>query len=201
MNLLPKALLIAIVIIVVLVAVKFLSSGASQHVTAAQAISNVTSYIKVSNPSALVNVTNVSASQYSGSWHIVASVIINGTKACPTYYVYSFDYPQYQLVSRLENNYTANCIVNGVQSGKAYIIASYPIAIAWAYANIPAARNFVESYGYSNVNVSASYFNSVALGGQNFTRLWLVQYTAPTANTLTVGLSQLNGTLLYTKST
>ncbi len=198
MNLLSKTFLIAVIIIAALIAVRFALSNVPQHIAVAAAVSNVTSYIEASYPGSIVNITSINASQYPGSWHIIASVVVNATKACPSYMVYSFDYPQYGFVSRLENNYTENCIVNGVQYGKEYVITSYPIAIAWSYSHISEARSFVQNYGYKNVSVSASYFSTTTLGGQNFTKLWLVKYASQQpSNVLEIGLSQINGTLLY----
>lgn len=167
--------------------------------SSAEAISNVTNYIETSYPGAAVNITGTNASQYPGSWHIEASVIVNGTRPCPSYFVLVFDYPKYNFVSNVENNYTADCVVNGVQAGRPYTISSYPIAIAWVYGlHIPQVETFITKYGYSNVNVSASHYNAVTLGAQNYTNIWLVKYTTPESNsTVEVAINQANGTEAY----
>ncbi len=199
MNLIMKVLVVAVAIVVLLVIARYAVASAPRHVSSHQAVDNVTSYIDTSYPGALVTITSVNSSQYAGSWHIVASVVINATKACPAYYVYSFDYPQYGFVSRLENNYTANCIINGEPSSGNYIITSYPIAMAKSYDyNISAVRDFVAQYGYSNVNVSDNYYDVISLGGSNYSHIWLVMYSNPQADhSVYVGISQRNGTLLY----
>ncbi len=203
MNLMVKALVFAVVIIALAVIVTSLLAHVQRPITSAEAVSNVTNYIKTSYPGAAVNITSINASQYAGSWHIEASVIANGTSPCPSYFVLVFDYPKYNFVSNMENNYTANCIVNGVQKGVTYTISSYPIAIAWAYGlHIPQVVNLVTKYGYQNVNVYAKHYTSVYLGTQNYTNVWLVNYTAVHSNnTVEVAISQYNGTEEYVSGT
>ena len=203
MNLMVKALVIAVVVIALAVIATSLFSSVQKPMSASEAISNVTKYIVTSYPGAVVNITSINASQYSGSWHIEASVIVNGTRPCPSYFVLVFDYPKYNFVSNMENNYTADCIVNGVQSGAGYAISSYPIAIAWVHRlQIPQVANFITKYGYQNVSVSARHYSSVMLGQQNYSNVWLVNYTATHANnTAEVALHQTNGTVAYVSGT
>ncbi|MDE1768552.1 MAG: hypothetical protein KGH62_04230, partial [Candidatus Micrarchaeota archaeon] len=140
---------------------------------------------------AIVNVTNVTPSQYAGSWHILAGVILNNTSPCPSYYVYSFEYPQYQFVSRVQNVYTSGCNVNETTIG------SYPVAIAKSYAlNISQVKTFVSTYGYNNVIVTASHIPKILISGTNYTDVWAVYYNAPTStNSVQVYLDS-NGILI-----
>lgn len=199
MNLILKVFLIAVVLIAIIAAATTVLSKVPKQISSAQAIANVTNYIETSYPGAVVNVTSINASQYQGSWSIVASVIINGTRPCPSYFIYSFDYPQYGFVSRLQNNYTSNCVINGIQNGQAYKITSYPIAIVRSYdLRIPQVVNFITKYGYNNVVVTAKYFSSIMLGMQNYSGVWLVNYTTPNSNsTVQVAINQLNGSQAY----
>ncbi len=128
---------IAILIIVVIFVLLYLGVkyfGIGTHVTEAQALSLVEGDVQNANPGVLINVTNVTPSQFPGSWHILMSVILNATSPCPSYYIYSFDYPKYGFVYNIENTYTSNCIVYGLMQNKSYIIASYPVAVVRAYS-------------------------------------------------------------------
>jgi len=188
MDLLVKSIIVVIVVVAIFGAVFYLfSSGLlSQQITQAQATSLVYHDLQNTDPGAQVNITNVTPSQYAGSWHILASVILNATSPCPSYFIYSFDYPKYGFVYRIENTYTDDTT----------IIGSGPAAITWSYEeNIPAVTSFVSKYGYSNVAVYATYHKSINYSGLNYSDMWLVEYTAPSANaTLNVLISQLNGT-------
>lgn len=196
MDLLSKAFIIAVVVIALLVAVKFAVQNSPQPVSQAEAVANVTHFLTQSTPpGTLINITSVTPSQYQGSWHIVTGIIINATSPCPSYYVDSFDYPQYGFVSRLENNYTANCIINGIN--KSYVIGYYPVAIARSYSlNISQVRDFVNRYGYSNVQVQANRAASERINGINYSSVWVVYYTAPSANYSVYVYLQPNGTLI-----
>ncbi len=196
MDLVTKVFIIAVAIIVVVGIVKFAVQSAPQPVSKAEAIANVTHYLQQSTPiGTLVNITSVTASQYSGSWHIIAGIIIDGTSPCPSYYVDSFDYPQYGFVSRLENNYTANCIVNGLNAN--YDIGYYPVAIAQSYSlNISQVKNFVSKFGYNNVQVNANHIASQQINGMNYSNIWIVYYTAPAANYSVQVYLRSNGSLI-----
>ncbi len=196
MNLLLKALIIAVVVIAVVAAVTFTVQGSSQPVTRSEAVANVTSFLLRSNPPGTqINITSITPSQYSGSWSIVAGVVQNATSPCPSYYVYSFDYPQYGLVYRLDNNYTSNCIINGLNSS--YVIGYYPVAVARSYSlHIPVVMNFVNKYGYGNVTVRAQRVASQDIGGKNYTGIWVAYYTSSLSTETVQVYMQSNGTLI-----
>lgn len=201
MDLLGKSVVAAIIIVIVLFsAYALLRNSFTQHVTEQQAVSLVKSDLANSYPGSVVNVTNVTPSQFSGSWHIVTSIIQNGTTPCPYYAIYTFDYPQYGFVYRVENIYTQDCIVYGLQTNKSYIIASYPVAIARSYSlNTTAVRNYVAQYGYNNMDVHATYYNSTTANGHVYTNVWAVNYSAPGASsTVAVLITQSNGNLVTT---
>jgi hypothetical protein len=116
---------------------------------------------------------------------------------CPSYSIYSYDYPKYGFINRTENTYTRNCVIYGAQN-KSYIIASFPVAITWSYdLDVPQVLTFVKSYGFGNVTVNASYFSNTTVLGKNYTNIWLVRYASANANhTVSVLLSQVGGNLL-----
>lgn len=206
MDLLSKSILVAIVLVVAI----FLAYYTISHVTFAQsttkvqAISLVQHDLENSNPGAAINITNVTPSQYAGSWHIVASVVLNATSPCPSYFIYSFDYPKYGFVYRVDNTYTSDCQIYGLVPGKGYLIGSYPVAITASYLqrnNISVLSQYINQHGYYNVTVHASYLNATAIQGKNYTGVWLVNYTTPdSSNYVAVFLSQVNGTPVATRS-
>lgn len=202
MDLLLRSLLIVAAIIALVFAayytIKQVSSA--QQVTKEQAEALVLRDLQNANPQAAVNITNVTPSEFSGSWHIVVSVIMNATSPCPSYFIYSFDYPKYQFVYRIDNTYTNRCIIYGLIPGKSYIVGSYPIAIARSYElNLSTVTTFINKYGYGRVSVHAQYFNSTKLFGENYTQVWIVNYSAIQAPySVYAVLSQVNGTPLFT---
>lgn len=200
MNLLSSVILAAIVLIAVLVIGYFglqqLNLG--QQVTQQQATSLVVNYLKNTNQNTLVNVTNVTPSAYPGSWHILTAVTFNATSPCPSYVAYSFDYPQYGFVYRVQNNYTSNCVIYGLEQNKTFILAAAPLAIARSYnLSVPSVVNFVNAYGYKNVVVHASYFDSILLASSTYNGIWIVNYSAPSANYFVyTAITQVGGNLV-----
>ncbi len=197
MGLIANVFIVAVLVIIALFALSYLSDKAHASLTSAQAVAEVSDFIKSSFPNSAVTViTNVTPSaSYPGSWTIQAQAIINGTKACPSDFVYTFDVPAFSLVNNTQNILTSGCKIYETAIGGA------PIAIAWAYAklNISQVHAFVGQYGYSNVTVTAEHFASTVVNGINFTNVWLVTYAAPLANhTVSVVLNQVNGTAAYT---
>ncbi len=199
MDLLAKVLILAVVLIAVLASARYLVSQSPGQVSNAQAVASVTNYLNTNYPGAVVNITSVNASQVPGSWHIVAAIINNASSACPDYFVESFDYPKFGFVPTPQNNYTSGCVIYGVQKGLPYNVTSYPVAVAKSYDyNLTQVRIFMNRYGYSNVQVSATYHNSITLDYKNYSHVWLVTYSDTHAPYFVdVGIAQLNGTLLY----
>ncbi|MGC9099362.1 MAG: hypothetical protein ACP5HW_02325 [Candidatus Micrarchaeia archaeon] len=183
MDLLEKSIIAVVVLVAIFGIIYYLivHFGISQSVTESQAVSLVLSDIKNTNPNAVVNVTNVTPSQFPGSWHILLTVIYNATSPCPSFYALSFDYPKYGFVSRVENNYTSNCIVHGLANNPNYIIAAAPVAITRIYS-FPAAQEYIHRFGYSNVSASALFYKNASVLGKNYTSVWEVTYTSPTAS-------------------
>jgi hypothetical protein len=200
MDLLAKAIVVAIVIAIVIASAYYLlRQPTTPQITKAQASSLILDYLKNNYPGASVNITNVSSSIYPGSWYILASVISNATTPCPSYSVLSFDYPQYGFVSRTQNNYTGNCIVNGFAGNhSSYIVASEPVAIALSHElNTTMVNSFIASAGYGNVSVHATYYPSINYGSAVYKNVWLVDYTSGRMSySVQMLLSQIGGNLL-----
>ena len=192
MGFITTVFIVVVVIVAILAAVKFLGHGSAQQASVAQAISNITMEIASSYPGASFNITNVSLDKASGGWQIVASILTNSTKPCPSYFVESYVFPEYATNPRTLNNYTSDCNVGGLQADIPYSISSAPVATALSYnktVDIPAVQSFVSRYGYRNVSVSSKYFNSTVFNGYNFTDVWIVTYTYA-SNTLSVLLNR-----------
>ncbi|MGC8479600.1 MAG: hypothetical protein ACP5M9_02950 [Candidatus Micrarchaeia archaeon] len=186
MDLLSKTAIIAVIFILIVFLLYYLQSAGvfgSYIVTKAQAETLVLNDLQNTFQGAQINITNVSASQYQGSWHIIASVVQNATTPCPDYGVYSFDYPKYNFVYKVENIYTQNCVLYQKGLNQGDIIGSYPAAITQSYdANISSINNFVSKYGFSNVSVTAKYFNTTVYEGKKYKEVWVIDYTALKSN-------------------
>ncbi len=203
MDLLAKAVVVAIVIVIIIIAAYYLTKQpVLPQVTKSQASSLILDYLRNNYKGSIINITNETPSTYQGSWHILASVISNATSPCPAYSVLSFDYPEYGFVSRVENNYTANCVVNGVVQNQSYLVASYPVAIARSHSlGIPSVNEFITKAGYSNVTVHATYYNSTNYSNITYSRVWLVDYTAKNIGySIQVLLSQVGGDPIMIKN-
>ena len=202
MDLLMKALVIAIVLVVVIAVVyyAFEKVFVPGPVTEQQAATLILGYLKSHNPNAIVNVTNETQSVYPGSWHVVVSFINNPTTPCPTYIVYSFDYPKYGFVNRTDNVYTENCRIYGLVGNSSYTIGSFPDAIVRSYSlNNSAITNFVNINGYNNVVVHANYYPSININGFNYSKVWIVNYSSTTnSRSIYAIISQVNGTFYST---
>lgn len=201
MELLLRMLIVIAVVVVVLLGVYYaLQSSFFQHVTKQQAESLVTADLQRLYPNSAINITNDTASTYSGSWHIAVSVVLNATSPCPSFFVYTFDYPQFGFVYRVQNTYTNNCVIYGLSQNKTFIVSSYPVAITKSYVlGVPSIRNYLNSQGFGSVTVTARFFSSTAILGTNYTNVWLVKYSSTKATySVYALLSQVNGTLLRT---
>ncbi|MDE1855892.1 MAG: hypothetical protein KGH49_01505 [Candidatus Micrarchaeota archaeon] len=200
MNLLTRVVIAAVIVAIVLVGVYFVLQEAhlGQQVTKQQAVALITNYLQNKAQNTVVNVTNVTASVYPGSWHVIASVTFNATSPCPSYAAYSFDYPQYGFVQRVQNNYTSHCVIFGLLQNRSYILAAAPLAIARSYnLSIPSINGFVGRYGYNNVVVHANFYNSIILLSKTYENVWLVNYSAPIANySVYAAITQSGGNLL-----
>lgn len=203
MDLFSKSILVAVILVVIIFIGYYALSHASftQQVSKTEAESLFLHDLQNSNSGADINITNVTPSQYPGSWHIIASVILNATTPCPSYYIYSTDYPKFpSFTYTIDNTYTKNCAIYLSKVGNGYLISSYPVAITDSYLqNLSVVNDFISKYGYNNVVVHAHYYNSTYFYGQDFTNVWLVNYTTTTSRQyVEVLISQENGTSLST---
>ena len=201
MELIVKTGIIVVILIVGIFAFYYLqSTGAfnSGQISKSDATTLVYHDLQNSFQNSIINITNVTPSEYSGSWHIIAEVIQNATSPCPDYSVYSFDYPKYNFVYKIENTYTQNCVIyeNGVNQSS--IIGSYPAAITKSYdMNITLIKNFVYKYGFYNVTVHAAYLKLLNNSGKTYSNVWIINYTAPNTNiSAHVLMYESNGTLI-----
>ena len=206
MDLLSKSIIAAAFIVALIFAGYYVIGHVSfsRQVTEQQAVSLVMHDLQNSYPNALINITNVTPSEYPGSWHLLASIIFNSTSPCPSYYIYSFDYPKYGFVSRMENTYTSGCEVLG-SSGGGNAIGSYPAAItvSYEYRNYTVLGPFIEKYGFANVTAHATYYRFIDIPGwscaiSDCNNVWVVNYTAsgPPQHSVEIFLSQVNGSVL-----
>jgi hypothetical protein len=204
MELLARAILGIVVVVVILLALFYaLQSSFFQQVTKQQAESLVVADLQRTYQGSSVQVLNDTPSNYSGSWHITTSLILNSTSPCPDFFIYTFDYPQFGFVYRVQNTYTNNCVIYGLTQSKPFIISSYPVAITRSYLlGISSVSAYINSVGFGNVKVTANFFNSTSLFGSSYTNVWLVNYNSMLSNhSVSVLLTQVNGTLLTAYNT
>lgn len=197
MDLLAKSILGIAVLIIILFIVYYATRHISvSYVSKQSATEIVLSDLVKANPGSVVNITNVTPSLYQGSWHVVASVVTNATSPCPSYFIYSFDYPKYGLVNRTDNVYTENCRILGFVNGTSYTIGSYPEAITRVYnIGIPEISNMITTYGYQNIVAHAAYYENTSVNGNSYNGVWIVNYSVENPNySVYVVLDQSNGT-------
>lgn len=204
MDLLSRAIVGALVVILILFAIYYAFQGGiiSQAVTQQHAASLIATDLQQNYPGAEVTIINNTPSNYSGSWHIVASVVLNATSPCPSYFVYTDDYPQFPFNYGVQNTYTNNCRILGYSQSTQFLISSYPVAVTKVYQlGVPVMTDFIDSFGFSNVVTNAEFFNRTNVLGQNYTNVWSVSYSSPLANyTVHALISQANGNLLASYS-
>lgn len=199
MSLLVNVLVLAVILIIILAAVfLFKQQIFPSSITEQQAESLIMSDLQNANPGANLTVINATPSQFSGSWHFVVSTVLNATSPCPSYYIYSFDYPKYGFVYRVVNDYTSGCNIFVVGNNSTYALTSYPVAITRSYAlNISQIRAFVNTYGYNNVSTSAQFLNKTTIAGTTYNDIWLVRYSATkAAYSVYAALSELGGNVI-----
>ncbi len=196
MNLLTSVLIIAIVVVAIIFVAYYayglIYGSSSQQVTEQQAESLITTDLQANYPNAVVNITNASPSSYSGSWHIVVSVVVNASSPCPSYFINTYDYPAFRFNPTPQNTYTTNCNIYVFSPSGAFKLGSAPVAIAWATRRVPSVAEYVSLFGASNVNAEATYAANATTGGT-----WSLVYSSASANyTAHALLADTNGTLL-----
>lgn len=196
MDLLSKSILAVVLLAVLVFAAYYISKSVhfGKQISEQQAESLVLNDLRNQNPDSVINITNTTPSQFAGSWHIIASVVLNATTPCPSYNIYSFDYPEYGFVYKVDNTYTENCVIYGNITN--YGINSWPVAITDSYIqNVSSVRNFIDSHGFQDVQAHATYYPSIYLYGANYSGVWLVNYTSSNSH-VNVYLSQANGSAI-----
>lgn len=197
MDLLARAIIAAVVVIaILLVAYYALSGSVFSHITQSQAQTLVQEDLQSTYPKATIAVTSDTPSNYSGSWHIVTDVILNSTSPCPSFFVYSYDYPKFGFQYTIVNTYTNNCVIYGQADNNT--IGNFAVAItrASSYLNISSVKSYISRFGPS-VTASAQSLSSYNTAGKNYTGVWLVNFSSSETNyNVYVLLSRLNGSLL-----
>lgn len=206
MDLLLKALIIAIVAIVIAAgAFILLQKVTSSSVTKAQAVQFVISDIKAHNQTANVSIINVSnSSAQKHSWNIIVAVVYNKERPCPIFQVESFDYPATGSQNQTDIPYTSytggTCVIYGLSDAPSYVISSPEIAIANSYiSNYSTIRNYVNWFGYSNINVTAQFLVTNATStNSSLTNVWQIDYKASDANYSEDVIMSTSGSIINT---
>lgn len=184
MELLGRAVIVAVVLALIIVGVIVIYSKAAAPapLTQSRAVQIVASDLRAGNPSANITLISVSNSTTEpNSWNIVFSVSYNASRPCPTLQIVGFDYPATGLVPSIDNLYTENCTIYGISDAPTYVISSPEIAIVRSYTSRNASiDNYVTEYGYGNTYVGAKFYQALPANytpsGLNMTAVWLVRY-------------------------
>lgn len=189
MELMGKVAIAAVILVILFVGIVLLTEHTSNGpLTEAQAEKVVIADLQSANPNGLVALISESPSTLkTNSWNFVFSVVYNGTKPCPTLFIEGFDYPATGLVPTVDNLYTSNCQFNGLNTSASYynyVISSPYVAIAESYRqNSTEIRNYVNRFGYNNMDVHALYYanieNSTTPANITAYNAWIINYTAP----------------------
>ena len=190
MGLLERAIVAAVVIVLVVAGVIFIYGKSAQAapLTESQAVQIVGSDIRAGNPAANITLISVSnSSTEKDSWNVVYSVAYNVTRPCPTLQIEGFDYPATGLVPSIDNLYTQNCTIYGISDAPTYVISSPEIAIVRSYTIHNATiDNYVSDYGYNNTRVYARFYQNLPANetpnGTNMSAVWVVRYSASGAS-------------------
>jgi hypothetical protein len=203
MELMGRVAVIALVVIVA-AALGFLlfDHVISGPLTSQQAVQYVMSDMRASNPTASIAVINVTSSTLkAGSWDIALSVVYNSSEPCPTLFIEGFDYPATGLVPSVDNLYTSHCVIYGISTAPSYVISSPYIAIARSYnQSFAPITSYVSTFGYNNTAVHAKFFSALAGNAtplrENFTSVWLINYTAKGAAYSEYAVMSSSGTIV-----
>lgn len=193
MNLFAKTAL-AIIILILVAAVLFvlLRHIPPSSVTKQEAEAFVVNDLKQSNSNVNISIINVSPSTLAkGSWNVIVSLVYNNSRACPTVLIEGYDYPAMTLLSNVYDLYSSGngastCNIYGISSAPTYIISLPQIAVARTTIISPLASSYIDQFGYNNTFAKARYLpalnSSFTPLGENFSNVWLVNYTAAGAN-------------------
>jgi len=217
MDLIGRVAIVVVVLIVVFSGAFLLIKHNSQssQLSQQQAEQLVLSDAQKSNPQA--NITVISATNASGSYNIVLSVVYNATKPCPTLFIEGFNVQLTGgntlagLAPSTYNEYISNCTLinsNNASSTK-YLVSSPEAAIVKSYdLHLPQINDYVNQYGYANTSVTASLYsymnNNETHLAQSYYNVWLIRYRASNANFSVYAVESFdNGTVVgnFTNST
>lgn len=192
MELMAKVAIAAVILVLLFVGIVLLTKHTSPGpLTVTQAEALVVADLQSTRPNGMITLINESPSSLkANSWNFVFTVVYNGTRPCPTLFIEAFDYPATGLVPTVDNLYTSNCQFGGLNSSSLYynyVISSPYIAIAESYRqNSTEIRNYVNRFGYNNMDVHAVYYTDIenATTPANITahNAWVINYDAPAAN-------------------
>ena len=195
MDLLSKAVIAAVVLVViavVLISVKGIVPLHHTQLNATTVSTLVVSDLQQAYPNATVKLLSANRSYSSNdSWSVTLLVVYGPRTPCPTIKVEDFDYPETGLlptVTEVYSNYSDGmCHVYGLPNSAlpyfSYTVTSPESAIDRAYnSDYPPLVQFINQNGFSNVTASASFLNkTTSVFGENYTNVWLVRYSS--ANT------------------
>ncbi|MCL5433817.1 MAG: hypothetical protein M1538_02465 [Candidatus Marsarchaeota archaeon] len=196
MDILAKVIVVIIFLIIVFVIYyNFFGSAnlAKKIVTRSEAVNMVVADILNSTPNANIShiITNSSPIE-NGSWQIFTTVAYNTTKPCPTLLGEMFDYPATGL-NVTTTTYVQKCKVYSYSNEPYYLVSMPEVAITISYNLSKSAQNYVNTYGYGNVNVYAKFYPNLTA---NILRRTLIGNIINIANSTVTNQSSAFNTLV-----
>ncbi|NYZ76091.1 hypothetical protein H0N98_02460 [Candidatus Micrarchaeota archaeon] len=177
-------------------------SGCAQQnepMTQEKAVNFVKEQMQTDYPGAKTEVIDVKPQD--GSWKITSKVIYGANTPCPNLSIVAYEYPAFGFVQRQENNITLNCQLLSCK-GIANCTLGMPeeaIIASHKLNNISEINSFIDSFGYSNIRVDASSYDSYFERKTNTTYLfvWILNWNSPKANySIRLILNQTGGKVL-----
>ncbi len=191
MELLAKVIVCAIVIVAMVFIGYYVATSnmlMAQSVNSQQASALVKTDLMDLYPNANITLTEVVPSNYSGSWHVEAAVILNATSPCPSYSILSFDYPKFGFVSTKKDIYAQNCTPMNYSMGN--LIPNPQVATTLA-SGLASVKAYIVAYGAPNVTAVTALSDNA----------YIINYsTKRSSNYIVAILSQKNGSVLGVKS-
>lgn len=156
----------------------------NEQMTQDKAVNFITQYMQVAYPGAQTSILEVKPED--GSWRISAQVVYGANTPCPNMSDIVYEYPAFGFVPRAENNITSNCELlscKGIENCK-IATAEEAIVASHTVNDVSEINSFIEQYGYNNIRVNATSYDSYFESKTNATypSVWLVTWTSPNAN-------------------
>jgi len=178
------------ILIIILVAVIYLSTSTKKIINKEEAEKFVSDDLRVNYPTA--DIREIISSEKSGDfWNVKARVTFDASSPCPRrIHVYYNDYPRFGFSQR-EENITKGCTVCAGEMSCNIIYDEEAIIASHTFGGTEEVHTYATSY---NAKASAKFYSNYKdTGGANHADVWVVEWNAdsqPYGFTVIMGKSQ-----------